>query len=235
MSKPASQPRAAKSGRRIGRPPRFTRDGIVAAALALLAELGLERLSMRRVAESLDTTQATLYRHVVNHDELVARVVDAAVAELELPAHPGPAGRRQWLLDACGAFRAGMLRYPGVADHLLLNGPTGPAGLSAMGRICAVLAETGRTPAQVAWAYDWLMTTVAAYASKQDRLDRAGGAGRVAGTLAERSRHHGDPYLAQVLAEFTGDMTGAFERTTRMVVDALVPGDPQVDPTPPPR
>ncbi|MEM9566160.1 MAG: TetR family transcriptional regulator [Actinomycetota bacterium] len=232
-SSPSEPPETGADVRRpVGRPPRFDRDTIVAAGVELLAERGVDGFGVRRLADALDTTAATISRHLGGQDQLLAAVLDAVIGQIEIPPPPGSAESehlRAWLIAATDAFRAQMLRYPGVADQLLLSGPTGPAGLAAMGRMCDVLALTGRAPDEVARAYDWLMTTVSAYTGKEDRLKRQGGAARVAEILADRAAEYvTDEHFLAVLADFTGDMGAAYERTTQAVIDAIVaPGNPQ--------
>ncbi|HWU69398.1 MAG TPA: TetR family transcriptional regulator [Stenotrophobium sp.] len=59
--------RPGKPRARVGRPPRVTVQAIVATAL----ELGLEKVTLKQIADELGVAQATLYRHVNNRDELV--------------------------------------------------------------------------------------------------------------------------------------------------------------------
>ncbi len=93
-----------------------------------------------------------------------------------------------------------------------------------MNQVCTALAGTGRTPRQIAWAYDWLMSTLAADVSKQTQLDRTGGGTEAARTLAARgaaySRHL--PLLREVIGEFTGDFDARFSRVMTAVIDALM-------------
>lgn len=56
-----------KAPARVGRPPRVSVEAIVATAL----ELGLEKVTLKQIADELGVAQATLYRHVSNRDELV--------------------------------------------------------------------------------------------------------------------------------------------------------------------
>ncbi|MEM9033609.1 MAG: TetR family transcriptional regulator [Actinomycetota bacterium] len=209
---------------RRGRPPRFSRDRIVETALELLPELGLDGLSMRRLAEALGTTPATLYRHVDGQDDLVAAVADAVISTIEVLPPPADDEIAEWLTAAVRSYRTILLQHPGVAEHLLLHGPTGPHGLEGMARICEVLARTGRSPEEVAWAYDWLMTTATTYTMKEARLDLTGGAELVAKSLNDRAGRHDDTHLLSVLAAFTGDMEAAFERNTQEVIRAIVDG-----------
>ncbi|MEM7324014.1 MAG: helix-turn-helix domain-containing protein [Actinomycetota bacterium] len=225
MTSELTPPPTPPATKPVGRPPRFQRDDIVAAGLALVAEHGMDGLGVRRLATALGTTPATLYRHVGSQEQLMAAVVDAGLAEIELLDPPEPDELRDWLIEATRRFRAGMLRYPGMADYLLLRGPSGPVGLTAMASICAVLARTGRAPQQVAWAYDWLMTTVAVYTSKAERIERVGGGPQVAKELVARGQHLEDDQLMAVLTEFRGDMSLSFDRATQTVIDVIL--DPE--------
>lgn len=173
----------------------------------------------------------SLYRHVADRDDLVARTVDQALAEVELPEHPAHADQiPNWLLSMAAVTRETLRRYPGTADHLLLYGPTGPYGVAFMDRVFHVLADAGRSPADVAFAYDWLMTTIAAYIAKQDRLDQAGGTPEAATDFQRRTAEYGQKlrYVRQVSSEFTGEMTQAFDRTVAAVVAAIFDNDPDL-------
>ncbi len=91
----------------------LTVDTIARTALAQLAGVGLDGLTMRVVASALDVRAAALYWHVKNKQELLAAMAGVifadAVAGLEAPR----AGEswEQWLADLARAQRAAMLRY----------------------------------------------------------------------------------------------------------------------------
>src|ERR1700761_1876534 len=78
----------------VGRPARYTRAEITAAALRLADAEGLDAVAMRRVAAELGTGAASLYRYVETRDELLDLMTDATAAEYDLPApsDDGPAG-----------------------------------------------------------------------------------------------------------------------------------------------
>jgi AcrR family transcriptional regulator len=78
--------------RRAQPPPRapITRDAIVEAALVVLDRVGMDGLSMRRVAEELGTGAASLYWHVRNKEELFQLIFDRVTREVVLP-EPDPA------------------------------------------------------------------------------------------------------------------------------------------------
>lgn len=77
-----------RSGR--GRRPALTLDRIVEAAIAIADADGIGALSMQRVATELGSATMSLYRHVPSKDDLVALMLDTAMAErLDLPMVTG--------------------------------------------------------------------------------------------------------------------------------------------------
>jgi AcrR family transcriptional regulator len=71
------------------RTPLLSRDGIIAAALALVDAEGLEALSTRRLAAELGVSGPSLYNHVATKDELIDAVVDSVVAGVDVSAFGG--------------------------------------------------------------------------------------------------------------------------------------------------
>src|SRR3954471_20422476 len=83
-----SPPPAPRSRRERPAKPPLSRDAIVAAALEIARTEGVDAVTMRRVAQALDTGPASLYVYVADRDELMAAVYDLALAGVHLP---GPA------------------------------------------------------------------------------------------------------------------------------------------------
>ena len=63
----------------------LTRERVVAAAMGIADTRGIETLTMRRLGESLGVEAMSLYNHVANKDDLIATLLDAVVAEYDLP------------------------------------------------------------------------------------------------------------------------------------------------------
>ncbi len=63
----------------------LTIEQVCRAALGIVDEYGLRELTMRRLADELDTGPASLYRHVSSRDELLVEVADLVLGELEAP------------------------------------------------------------------------------------------------------------------------------------------------------
>src|SRR5215212_2053522 len=84
-----SSPAAPRSRRERPAKPALSRHAIVAAALEIAREEGVEALSMRRLAQALDTGPASLYVYVADRDELWDLVFDAAIGSIETePTEP---------------------------------------------------------------------------------------------------------------------------------------------------
>jgi AcrR family transcriptional regulator len=66
------------------RTPLLSREGIVAAALALVDAEGLDALSTRRLAAELGVSGPSLYHHVATKDDLIDAVVDAVLADVDI-------------------------------------------------------------------------------------------------------------------------------------------------------
>ncbi|MBS1907751.1 MAG: TetR/AcrR family transcriptional regulator C-terminal domain-containing protein [Actinobacteria bacterium] len=63
------------------------RGRIVAAAVELADEVGLEATSMRRVAERLGVTPMALYKHVTHRSQLVDDMLDELLSRIPEPVH----------------------------------------------------------------------------------------------------------------------------------------------------
>ncbi|MEC4015457.1 TetR/AcrR family transcriptional regulator [Streptomyces sp. H27-D2] len=169
----AANPPAPRSRRERPAKPALTRDGIIATAVELMRAEGLERVTMRRLAQQLDTGPASLYVYVRNTAELHAAVLDELLGAVDLR----PAG-------ADGDWRAGLVRiltsyldvlfeHPGLARSALTARPSGEHYLDLVEALLALLNE-GRVPAgRAAWAIDLLLQFATATAAEQATRDQA--------------------------------------------------------------
>ncbi|MDB5716921.1 MAG: TetR family transcriptional regulator [Sphingomonas bacterium] len=105
---------------------KLDRPQIVATALALLDEDGIDAFSLRKLAPRLSVQAPALYWHVGGKAELLGLMAAAIHAEARGGIAPG-IGWREWLLDFGRRLRAAMLRrrdgarlcasgHPGQAD-----------------------------------------------------------------------------------------------------------------------
>jgi AcrR family transcriptional regulator len=126
----------------------LTQEAIVDAALKVLDAEGLEGLSMRRVAEELDTGAASLYWHVGSKDGLLDLVFDRVIGEQQIP-DPEPERWREQLKEVGRTMRAAILRHRDIVRISIGRIPLGPNALRYSERVLAIL-RAGGVPDQLA-------------------------------------------------------------------------------------
>ena len=119
-----------------GRPP-IPLDRIVTTALEIVDDEGADALSMRTLAQRLNSGTATLYRHFAGRADLVAHVVDRVFGAIELdvakPVHSMP--WQEACKSRCHSMFDGLRRHPNIATTLLAEDiPVGPNALAARER-----------------------------------------------------------------------------------------------------
>ncbi|MQY24311.1 Tetracycline repressor protein [Nocardia sp. RB20] len=140
----------------------FTVEQVVDTALDLVAAVGFEALTMRRLAAALDTGPASLYAHVVNKADLDELLIGRLCAALDLP-EPDPARWRDQIRDVCVRFRDQYLKYPGISRAALAMTPTDLEIVRVHEGMLAILLAGGIAPQDAAWAIDALLLYTAAY------------------------------------------------------------------------
>ncbi len=147
MPAPPWQRHPTERKRRRGREP-ITRDAIVETALRLLDKDGLDELSMRRLADELDTGPASLYWHVGSKNGLLDLVFDRVIGEVEVP-EPEPERWQEQLKEVARAGRAMILRHRDIVRISIGRIPMGPNALRLSEGLFAIL-RAGGVPDQLA-------------------------------------------------------------------------------------
>lgn len=151
-----------------GRPP-VPLDRIVTTALQIVDDEGADALSMRTLAQRLNSGTATLYRHFASRADLIAAVVDAMFGAIDLDV--AALSELPWQ-DACKAAAHSMfdvLRdHRNVTPMLAGDVPIGPNALAAREQMLAFLLDTGFSSALAARSYATLARYVLGFAMQLD-------------------------------------------------------------------
>ncbi|OXM46466.1 TetR family transcriptional regulator [Amycolatopsis thailandensis] len=153
-----------KSRRERPAKPALTRDGIVAAAVGILREDGLRKVTMRRLAQELDTGAASLYVYVRNTAELHAAILDELLGTI--PSPPPEGGWRDRLERLLMAYTSMLLEYPGLALSALVARPSGEHYLRLCETLLTLLAEGDVPSERRAWGIDLLLQHATATAAE---------------------------------------------------------------------
>ena len=123
------------------RRPRLTRERVVTEALAVIAQDGVQALTMRSLAARLGVVPGAVYHHVRNKQELQDLLLDSVLAEIDVHLDPSMGWADQLKLLA-HRLRQVLEAHPGVAAILKSRDPLGPHSLA--------LAEAFLEPLQAA-------------------------------------------------------------------------------------
>jgi len=117
-------------------------DQVAHAALKLLADVGLDGLTTRRLAGELGIEGAALYYHFENKAELLGHMATAILRE-SLEQTPNRDDWKQWLLDHAIATRQTMLRYRDSARIIGTSAPTDAMKQEIMPAVAQPLIDAG--------------------------------------------------------------------------------------------
>lgn len=100
----------------------LTRSRIVAVAVTIADNEGLDALSMRRVATELGVATMSLYRYVQSKEELVLQMIDSVLGGEHFPGL-APAGWRERMEIAARLLWAILRRHPWLAGAMTVSRP----------------------------------------------------------------------------------------------------------------
>jgi len=149
----------------VGRAPQISRDAVLAVALRLADEQGLEAVTMHAVARRLGVTPMALYRHVDGKNALFDGLVERLLTE-----HPLPPAADRWdqrLVALAAATRDSARRHPAVFQLLLTRPAITPGARAVRDAIRAALREGGLPEGEVARAERLMSTAVLGFAASE--------------------------------------------------------------------
>jgi len=201
---------------------------VVRAALALLDEVGLEALTMRRLAERLGVQPASLYRHVRDKEELLLLLGDEISGEIPLVGAHG--GWREQVTQIAWNVRRGLRQHRDAARVLAATAPFGPRRLRHIEAFLRVLRSAGlseRDAARVGYHCNNFVTEFVADETRFDAMLAVPGVTRRK-LLAEARKHFTSlppadyPTLIELADELTADDSdGLFEFGLTIWLDAI--------------
>ena len=152
--------------------PALSREAIVAAGLAIVREEGIDALTMRRLAQALDTGPASLYVYVANRGELWELLFDAAIASVQTEP-TDPARWREQLQELASRMVHVMAEeYPGIAKLAMTHIPSGENAMRITESVLSLLKAGGVEDQAAAYAADLLTTYVNAIAYEHSTYAR---------------------------------------------------------------
>lgn len=194
--------RAARGGE-----PRdaMTRAKVLAAAIELADEHGIEALTMRELGRKLEIEGASLYYHVSSKGDLLAEMTETVVAQIEVPMDAGDwkAAMRRRAVSARDVFA----RHPWANALLDSRQHSGPAQLEYAENVLGTLLSAGFTPRGAANAFLVLDTYIYGFQRQQSSLALPEGVDTfdVAEELLAELTPDSYPSLVRIAVDFATD------------------------------
>jgi TetR/AcrR family transcriptional regulator, tetracycline repressor protein len=132
-------------------PPLSVGD-VVHAAVRVTGRVGLERLTVRLVADELDVTAPAVHYHLRGKEDLLDRVCEAVGAQIDLDVAPAPRWEDRYV-DLVLSMERTMTCYPGVARRALSATGSSAAARRIADAATGVLRSGGLDDEAVAQAF----------------------------------------------------------------------------------
>ena len=152
--------------------PRLTAERVLSTALGLADQIGINDLTIRRLAEALDVKPMTIYHHVPNKEAIIDGMVDLVFSEIE---HPDP--ELDWktaIRRRCASARVVLARHRWAVPYMESRTSPGPATLSHHDAVLGCLRRE-MSIEMTAHAYAALDAYVYGFALQEANLPATGG------------------------------------------------------------
>ncbi|MDF3819704.1 TetR/AcrR family transcriptional regulator [Leptospira sp. 96542] len=145
--------------------PSLPVDQILATALQIIDEEGTEALSMRNLADRLESGTATLYRHFQNRADLITQLIDRMLGEIDFNIEnlKTISWQEAYRILAVNFFKV-LTKHHRVAPLLAEHLPIGPNAMAQREICISVLLSHGFPPKMAAHAYATLGRFVLGFA-----------------------------------------------------------------------
>jgi AcrR family transcriptional regulator len=127
---------------------------VLSAAIIQADAVGLDALTMRTLAESLEVAPMALYRHVASKDDLIDAMIDVVFGEIGLPS--GGAGWKTAMRQRAISLRDVLARHRWAIGLMESRRHPGPANLRHHDAVIGKLRAAGFEIGMVAHAYSLL-------------------------------------------------------------------------------
>jgi AcrR family transcriptional regulator len=213
-SRPTSvEPEAPFADRpKVGRPARLNRAMIARAAY----EVGLDRVTMKGVADRLGVSVPGLYHHVEGRDDLMRLAAEYSAAQMELPVDRGQHWA-EWLLECARYSHDAFVAQPALLAQFV----NGSLGIDRMVRhmdtVIGVLTRHGFSPSEAIDAHETVSECALGAAVTEIRTAEAARAGKPIIAEYHRVLAQQPPDALPNLRSLVGDQDPRADFTDRLL------------------
>ena len=152
---------------------KLTRDRVLAAAVNLADEIGLESFTIRKLASALDVGPMTIYHHVPSKEAIIDGIVDIVFTEIASP--PTDLDWKAAIRVRCESAREVLARHPWAPPVMESRVTPGEATLAHHDEVLGCFRMAGFSPQLTAHAYAILDSFIYGFALEEANLPDGGG------------------------------------------------------------
>ena len=203
----------------------LSRERILAAALELVDEQGIEALSMRKLGQTLGYEAMSLYNHVANKDDLLNGMVDLVFSEIGPP--PAGTGWKAAMRQRAISAREVLGRHRWAIGLVESRASPGPATLAHHDAVLGCLRHAGFSVELTAHAASLLDSYTYGFALQEASLpfttheETAGVTQQILDQFAPQQYPHLAEMAAQHILQGGYEYGGEFEIGLDLILDAL--------------
>ena len=145
----------------------------MSAAVEVMRAEGLERVTLRRLAQELDTGPASLYVYFHNVAALRAAIFEEILGTLVLPDRDEPGRWASCVIDALWSYSQLLVAHPSLARSALSSRPSGSNYLAFVDYLLARSKTELCLPDGRAWGVDALLLFATALAAEHSERRRS--------------------------------------------------------------
>ncbi len=202
----------------------LSRDRVLDGALALADRVGIESLTIRRLAEQLGVKAMTIYYYVPSKEAIVDGMVERVFAQIALP--PPELSWDQAIRVRCVSARRVLNQHPWAAPLLESRSAPGPDNLRHHEAVLACLRRGGLSWQLTAHAYAVLDSYIYGFAFEEATLPESGSDSFTESTteIAAAFDPQKFPTLAAFAAEHVLSPDYSFGHSFEFGLDLLISG-----------
>jgi AcrR family transcriptional regulator len=180
----------------------LTRERVLAAAVAVADQVGLESLTMRRLGQHLGVEAMSLYKHVANKDEILDGIVDIVIGEIDLPS--AQADWRSAMRQRAVSARQVLASHPWAIGMMESRSTMGPAAMRYIDAVIGSLRAGGFSVEMAAHAFLLLDSYIYGFVVQEMgfSLDSPESPGEAAEATLQALPADQFPHLTEMAAEY---------------------------------
>jgi AcrR family transcriptional regulator len=204
---------------------RLTADRVLDGAMDLADRIGVHPLTIRRLADALDTKPMTIYHHLPSKDAILDGMVDRVFGQIDRP--PTDLGWKAAMRHRCVSAREVLGRHPWAVPLMESRTTPLPETLAHHDAVLGCLRRGGLSLEMTAHAYALLDSYVYGFALQEASLPATGGtemadlAEEIMQPLPDDVFPHLSEFTTQYVLRPGYDFRAEFEFGLDLILDGL--------------